>query len=262
MTPTYSAAAAAPARASRVSAMKRASVKDLRARFRRGSSATSRGTEDDSSDAGDNESEVLVTEEALLERARRAAQEGSNAEAGHEEVRLEDMASVGSRILVRSRLATGQARVPPTWEMVDAHGGDAAFISVLTRFYERLLADPFMRVLFCETAEERAPSEHASVLGTFLLGFIRNNNKYAALVRSGAAHGLGAAHLRAKRCPHRELALRGRGFTVLQSRAWIGHLDAAAAAFDMEPGFREALTNWLARRLTGYGPFVNDVPPD
>mmetsp|Transcript_31425 Transcript_31425/g.50326 ORF Transcript_31425/g.50326 Transcript_31425/m.50326 type:complete len:205 (-) Transcript_31425:353-967(-) len=145
----------------------------------------------------------------------------------------------------------------PTSQMIDTLGGRDAFLAIFTRFYERLFADPLMRTLFNETPEQRKPEEHGLLLGSFILGFVLGDGSYGRVLNTGVGHGLGHAHQRAKGCPMREKKHIGKGFTVNQSRAWLGHFTTACREKGTEE-LGKSLPFWLGTQLWRYGPFVED----
>jgi len=173
----------------------------------------------------------------------------------------EAMPDLGGKILTKSRRRDEDSEIlgqVPSRELYVANGGREAFLETITAFYDRLLDDPLMTVLFNETREERPPEYHAKLLGSFLLSFLFSESGYIDLVRSGEGHGLERAHTRAKNCPHRPEGHQGKGFTVRQRNAWIGHMHTASVKTGMNVSFRRSLVLFLARGMIRYSPFIDD----
>lgn len=173
------------------------------------------------------------------------------------------MVKRGVEIMALSRRHPSGVPRSPTKAMVEELGGREAFLEVIGTFYERLFADPRMRVLFTEFRDEKSPQEHGRLLGSFILVFIGGDSKhYRAMVSSGKGHGLSAGHTRAKRCPHRPVVHQGKPFTWQQSRAWLGHMEAACTASRMSSDFAQSLVLLLARRMWVYEPFIEGKEED
>mmetsp|Transcript_597 Transcript_597/g.770 ORF Transcript_597/g.770 Transcript_597/m.770 type:complete len:187 (-) Transcript_597:3-563(-) len=164
------------------------------------------------------------------------------------------MVELGNSVLEQSQTANWDY---PSKRMIDELGGREAFIAIFTRFYERLFADPLMKTLFNESKEERNAKEHGLLLGSFVLSSIVHDGSYRKVLSKGIGHGLGYAHMRSKRCPMREKKHIGRGFTVNQSRAWLGHMTTACREKGTDE-LSKSLPVWLGSQLWHYGPFVQD----
>ena len=116
-----------------------------------------------------------------------------------------------------------------------------------------------MAVLFNESPEQRPPSQHGILLGTFILAHINGDDSYHKLRRAGMGHGLGLSHYRAKSCPHRPSSERGRGFTEKQSEFWIASMQMACLKdFKVGEEFTAKFILWLASMLGHYAPFIKD----
>jgi truncated hemoglobin YjbI len=165
----------------------------------------------------------------------------------------------GAEALLRNLYGGHMSAFPkPTTEDIEGIGGHKVFLAVFTQFYTRLQADPVLKTLFNESAQERPARQHGELLGSFVLRLLGHPQAgYARLLRQGKGHGLGMAHARAKGCPHRPASQRGRGFTWDQAHAWLGNMHGACDDLKLPESFRDSLVNYLAVALRFYGPMIH-----
>mmetsp|Transcript_15213 Transcript_15213/g.17229 ORF Transcript_15213/g.17229 Transcript_15213/m.17229 type:complete len:189 (+) Transcript_15213:146-712(+) len=169
--------------------------------------------------------------------------------------RRQDLVKKGRKIRLQGAFLMGNGRKLIRQTDVEALGGRDGFLRIFSRFYERLHEDPLLNVLFNESAEERSPSAHAELLGSFILAATTKDQTYFGLKER---HGIPIAHQRAKNCPLRSEEHRGKGFTDNQSLCWLAHMSEACDDLGVAEEFRDRLCLFLGAAMGRYGPFIKD----
>lgn len=121
------------------------------------------------------------------------------------------------------QLRPGLGRRPSGFER---WGGEAFFVALVDRFYERVETDPLLRPMYPEDLAE--PKRH---LALFLAQFWGGPPTY------NEERG------------HPRLRMRHAPFPITEpaAQAWLGHMTAAVEASDLGPDDRRELLDYLSR---------------
>ena len=151
--------------------------------------------------------------------------------------------------------------LPPPQDVLETEIGKATMLTWFGTFYQRMMTDPRMAVLFDARHQEAnvSAAEHGKRLALFLwTRWTGDPSYYDEVCPSGSAfRRLAEGHQRAKKCPMRSHNLRGAGFTTGQRDSWLGHLWYAGKECGVPLELNDQIVNHLATLMGLYGPFVD-----
>lgn len=149
--------------------------------------------------------------------------------------------------------------LPPTEDVLESQIGKEKVLTWFGTFYQRMMMDPRMAVLFdTRHKEANAPAaEHGKRLGLFLWSrWTLDQSYYQEINTTSAFRRLQEGHQRAKKCPMRSKNLVGHGFTTAQRNSWLGHLWYAGKECQIPLDLNDQIVQHLATLMGFYGPFV------
>jgi truncated hemoglobin YjbI len=151
--------------------------------------------------------------------------------------------------------------LPPSLDLLESKVGKMKMIDWFGTFYQRMMNDPRMAVLFDTRHEEAnvSAAEHGKRLSLLLWSrWTDDPSSYIEISQSlSPFHRIQKGHQRAKQCPMRSKPLRGRGFTTGQRDSWLGHLWYAGEKCGVPLEVNDQVVHHLATLIGLYGPFVD-----